>query len=189
MKEEWAPIKGYEGIYEVSTLGNFVKINKDGSKRPLKTTKNNWGYYTIGLWKNGKVKQFRISRLVAETFIPNPDNKPYVDHIDTNKENNTVSNLRWVTSSENSNNILSRQHMLSSWKSEERRNKQREINLGEKHPRARAVCQLDDNRNLINVFSTTVEAARATNCKHGNISKCCRGERSKTGGYKWKYLD
>lgn len=60
----------------------------------MKVTKNSYGYYIIGLRKNKKVKQYRVSRLVAQAFIPNPENKPYVDHTDTDKSNNKVNNLR-----------------------------------------------------------------------------------------------
>ena len=188
MQEIWKPVTGYEGLYEVSNMGNFRKLCLNGTIKVLKTTKNNWGYHTIGLWKNKKVKQYRASRLIAEAFIPNPDNKPYVDHIDTNKDNNKVDNLRWVSPSENSNNILSRKHMLESWESEERREKQRRINLGKNHPRARAVYQLDEDDTVLNTFATTTEAALSIGCKHGNITKCCNGERLRAGGYRWKYV-
>lgn len=185
--EIWKSIVGYEGLYEVSSLGNFRKLLSDGSIKNLKTTPNNWGYYTIGLRKNGKVKQYRISRLIAEAFIPNPDNKPYVDHIDTDKSNNRVDNLRWVTPSENSNNPLSVSHMLESWNNLDRRRHQREINLGELHPRARSVCQLNESGTIINIFPTSIEAAKCLGCKHSNITKCCKGERKRAGGYRWKY--
>lgn len=188
MEEIWKSVIGYEGLYEVSSLGNFRKLRKDGTFKPLKATKNNWGYYTIGLWKEHKVKQFRISRLIAEAFIPNPENKPYVDHIDTDKSNNTVSNLRWVSPSENTNNPLSIMHMIQSWNREERRLKQSEINLGAKHPRAKAVHQLDEDGTILNTFCTATEAARVIGCKHNNISKCCKEERLRAGGYRWKYV-
>ena len=186
-KEVWKDVVGYEGLYEVSNLGCFRKISNNGEKVSLKSTKNSCGYYTIRLRKNKKAKQYRISRLIAEAFIPNPENKPYVDHIDTNKENNRADNLRWVSPSENSNNPISREHMLKSWKSDERRKHQREINLGNLHPRARAVCQLSENEEIIKTFSTAAEAAREIGCKPQNITKCCTGERLRAGKFKWRY--
>ena len=186
-KEIWRPIIGYEGLYEVSNMGRFRKLGNNGDIRYLKATKNNFGYYTIGLWKDKKVRQFRISRLIAETFIPNPENKPYVDHIDTNKANNNVCNLRWVTPAENSNNNISREHMVNSWKCEERRKKQREINFGGRHPRAKTVYQLAEDGTVIKVFSTASEAARELGCKSQNIVKCCTGERLRAGGYRWRH--
>ncbi len=74
----------------------------------MKTSKNNFGYERIQLCKNGKIKAFKIHRLVAEHYIPNPENKSDIDHIDGNKLNNNVSNLRWTTRSENNNNYKPR---------------------------------------------------------------------------------
>ena len=187
MEEIWKHINGYEDLYEVSSYGNFRKICDSKVRKHLKATKNNYGYYTIGLRKNHKVKQYRVSRLVAEAFIPNPDNKPYVDHIDTDKSNNKITNLRWVTPKENLNNSNTLLNLSKSWNSEERRKRQSENNLGVNHPRATAVCQLDEDGNILKVFSTVIDAARYVKCKHGNISKCCKGERVRAGGYKWKY--
>lgn len=170
MTEVWKPVLNYDGKYEVSNFGNLRKINQ-AKVSLLKTTKNCYGYHTIGLWKNGKVKQYRVSRLVAEAFIPNPDNKPYVDHIDTDKSNNIVTNLRWVTPKENSNNSLTIAHMLQSWDSEERRQKQSISNYSFLHPRAKAVAKLDANGNILEWFPTAADGARAVGCKSQNITK------------------
>ncbi len=99
--EEYKIVEGFEN-YSVSKYGN-VKNNKTG--RILKPGLNQDGYYIIELYKNGKSKKFRIHRLVALTFIPNPENKPEVDHIDNDKTNNNTNNLRWSTRIENSYNI------------------------------------------------------------------------------------
>jgi len=95
---EWKRIKNYPN-YEVSNCG--LIMNSRGWI--LKSRINN-GYSIIGLYKNGKVKTFKIHRLVADAFIPNPENKPMVDHIDRCKTYNHVSNLRWATRSENGQN-------------------------------------------------------------------------------------
>lgn len=95
MEEEWKAILDYPD-YEVSNLGN-VRRNKN----TLKYSKDKDGYKKIILCKQGKTKTERIHRLVAKTFLSNPDNKPQVDHIDRNVENNISCNLRWVTQSEN----------------------------------------------------------------------------------------
>jgi len=90
------PIPGFEDLYEVSNHGrvsNFRKI--------LKTYKINSGYLALKLQKDGKVKSVLLHRLVAELFVPNPEGKPEVNHIDGNKENNRADNLEWVTSAEN----------------------------------------------------------------------------------------
>lgn len=98
LKVEWKLIEGFDGIYSVSNYGE-VRNNKTG--RLMKPIKNEKGYLRVGLTNNGKLKCMRVHRLVAQAFIPNPDNKPEVNHIDFNKENNCVSNLEWVTNQEN----------------------------------------------------------------------------------------
>ena len=94
--EKFTNIQGSN--YSVSNIGN-IKNNK--SKQILKSGDNGKGYLFCFLWKYNKSKRFYVHRLVAQTFIPNPDNKPCVNHIDGNKENNNVNNLEWCTHSEN----------------------------------------------------------------------------------------
>ena len=99
--EMWRKIQGYPN-YSVSTCG---RVRNDTTNRILKNRTHKDGYYTVGLWKNSKVKNFLIHRLVSLAFKPNPDNKPFVDHIDNSKGNNHIDNLRWVTKSENGMNV------------------------------------------------------------------------------------
>lgn len=109
--EVWKDIEGYEGLYQVSTCGNIKslpKVRRNGTgtyiqkERLLKPSNTSTGYKKVELCKDGKRKSFKVHRLVAIAFIPNPDNKPEVNHIDGNKINNNIDNLEWVTSSENS---------------------------------------------------------------------------------------
>lgn len=101
MTEEWRPVKDYID-YFVSNWGR-IKSLKSGKERILKPGINK-GHLQVELRKDGEGHNKQVHRLVAEAFIPNPENKPYVDHIDGNPLNNNVSNLRWATPKENSNN-------------------------------------------------------------------------------------
>lgn len=94
MKEIWKDIEGYEGVYHVSNLGRVKRV---ATNRVLQPYRNKVGYLLVYLCKNGKRKTHRIHRLVAQSFIPNQENKPEVNHLDENKSNNMVSNLEWST--------------------------------------------------------------------------------------------
>ena len=98
MTEIWKPIKGYEGYYEVSNLGNIFSIRRNIIVKPYI---NQTGYYMVNLWFKCKQDKRLISRLVAEAFIENPENKPVINHKDGNRLNNFVDNLEWCTQSEN----------------------------------------------------------------------------------------
>ena len=111
MEEEvWKPIKNYEGLYEVSNMGRVRSLNYRRSEKEkiLKNIECNNGYFQVGLVKLGKRKIFSVHRLVAEAFIPNPEGKPCIDHINTIRSDNRVENLRWVTYEENNNNPLTK---------------------------------------------------------------------------------
>jgi aspartate carbamoyltransferase regulatory subunit len=99
--EIWKDINEYEGVYKISSYGNVWSKNKNSNMK-LKPSRN--GYISVSLWKNNQRRVTSIHRLVAEHFIDNINNLPVVDHIDNNRSNNSVSNLRWSTHSDNSSN-------------------------------------------------------------------------------------
>lgn len=110
--EIWKDIKGYEGLYQISNYGNVKSLERviednKGSyikkEKILTPTINNRGYYHIGLRNNSKTKYYYVHRLVAEAFIPNPNNYPIINHKDEDKTNNKVDNLEWCTPKYNAN--------------------------------------------------------------------------------------
>lgn len=151
LEEIWKPIDGFEGLYEVSNMGRVKSLERYArnhsvlQKRPeriLKTNIRNNARPMVVLCKNGKTYPRLVHRLVACAFLPNPENKPVVDHIDTNPANNCVDNLRWVTTQENCLNPLTRIHNSESKKghpgyldhhTEETKEKLRQLNLGRKY--------------------------------------------------------
>ena len=107
MKDGWKDVCGFEGLYKINRDGKIIGFYNQSRKEYKRTFLDKHGYEIVALYKNKKRKWYFVHRLVAQTFIPNPQNKPQVDHINTIKTDNRVENLRWVTNFENSRNILS----------------------------------------------------------------------------------
>lgn len=101
MDEIWKDVEGYEGLYQVSNKSRVRSFAKYDSGIIMKQTKEGCGYLQIQFKKDGKIKHYKVHRMVAKAFIPNPENKPFVNHINGIKTDNRIENLEWVTSSEN----------------------------------------------------------------------------------------
>ena len=175
IEEIWKDIEGYEGLYQVSSEGRIKSLSRltsNGRKiaeKILKPSNNGWGYLQVILCKDGKHINHRIHRLVAQAFIPNPENKPEVNHIDENKENNNVDNLEWVTSKENSNHGTHKERVAKA---------QSKPVMG---------ISLDGKSYLY--FNSTMDAGRLGGFKQSAISACCRGERKTHKGYTWRFVE
>lgn len=227
--EEWRDIEGYEGIYQVSNEGRVKSLERyvggNGRNQCLKLIKekilngilNAYGYPTVTLHdENGQQKAFRVHRLVAKAFIPNPDNKPYIDHINTVRNDNRVENLRWCTQKENCNNPITYRKILKHVKSKKHREVASKANKGKiiteetkkKISEARIgigsipICQYTLDGEFIKKYSSIEEASKENHIGNGDIIRCCKGGRylkvngqmkwyniTKCGGYKWKYAE
>lgn len=179
--EEWRPIKGYEGKYEVSDCG---RVKSYCRKKPiiLKPIQDSHGYLRVPLCKNGKEKRFFVHRLVAIAFIENPDNKPQVNHINEIKTDNRVSNLEWVTRIENMNHgfgAIARKEKVAKLCRE--LGKRTYAQANEKH--RMKIVQKDKAGNVIEVFSSQVAAAEKLGLQRSCISQCINGKRKTAGGF------
>lgn len=173
MEEIWKTIEDYPN-YMVSNMGrvkaiNWNRENKEKEIKPYTTYK---GYLRLRLCKNGKSKQFQIHRLVAQAFIPNPENKPYIDHINTDRTDNRAENLRWVTNKENCNNPISKKHYSN----------------GNKNKNNIPILQFDKNMNFIKKWESLADAERSLGLKR-RLSEYCSEKygRKIAGGFIWRY--
>ena len=163
--EEWKDIEGYEGMYQVSNQGR-VKSLKFGKEKIRKCREMSNGYLVVGLCKEGKRTDKLVHRLVAEAFLPNPNNLPQVNHKDENPSNNNVENLEWCTPKYNCNYGTRNQRCSS----------------------PKRVDQIDKvSGEVIRQWESTAECSR-NGYSSGAVSECARGVRKQYKGYVWKYL-
>lgn len=190
IEEEWKPVVGFGDLYEVSNLGNVRSIQFHGKTRyKLMSLSNRDGYKVVKLrnWDNNIAGSFLVHRLVAEAFIPNPENKPQVDHIDTNPSNNVVTNLRWVTSLENQNNPITLNRLRESITSY---NKSEAHKLAVQRTQGHSVLQFDKKTGtLIAEYPSVNEAAIALNTTACCIKRVCDGNRKYHRNWIFKYKE
>lgn len=161
--EEWKDIEGYEGLYQVSNYGR-VRNSKRGIYRAF--SDNGYGYYMVILCKNGKKKPFYVHRLVAEAFIPNPNNYEQINHKNENKHQNNVENLEWCSPKYNMNYGTARERTSE---------KQRKI-----------VYQYTLDGKLVKIWNG-VNQCKYFGFEPSSISQCCNGIRKKHKGHIWSY--
>lgn len=194
-KEIWKDIEGYEGIYQISSMGrvkSLERIIKCGratkilKETILKTVIGKNGYVYVGLSKNGKHKMFLLHRIVGMTF---PEicgvwfEGCEIDHQDCNRENNCVSNLKVVTRLENANNPLTikkhREHYYAPSKGK----------IGKENHRSKPIIQFTKTWVPIKYWDSVTQAANENNISTSHICECCQGKLETYKGYKWQYLN
>lgn len=181
-EEIWKDVPGYEGMLKVSNYSRVLNVPK---RIIMKQTVDGMGYLRIVVNVEGKYHHISVHRLVLLAFVPNSENKRCADHIDTNKLNNTIENLRWATYKENANNSITKIH---------RKNSHIHTIFSDKR-----VAKFDRDGNLLCTYNSVTEAALDTGLNKCSISNAAHGRmmpnrygkvfQCKTaGGYKWQYI-
>lgn len=176
--ETWKPVVGYEGLYEISSMGRVKSLKrtiiaKNGTRmeveeKLLAQSTITGGYLSVCLSDHGECRSYPVHRLVAMAFIPNPKNLSDVNHKDEDKTNNSVENLEWMTHKENLNYGTYKERMA----------------LAVSKP----VCQIDKKTGvIIAIYPGQKFAEEATGICSGTISNVCRGIGRSAGGYYWKF--
>ena len=177
MEELWRPIPNYEGYYEASNLGRIRSVYR--YKRVLKPMISNTGYERVDLFKNRHRKQYSVHRLVAITFIDNPDNKPFVNHRDENKINNCADNLEWVTHVENCRYGTAIERRTKHFDYSKRKIN----NAGQIEACSKPIAQYTKDGRFVRNWKSASECARKNGWQISNIRRCCKKEYATAYGF------
>lgn len=179
MEEIWKDIRGIDSKHEISNKGR-VRNKKTGK---ILSPKNSKGWYlSVQLLVNGKYKTFRIHRLVAQYFVPNPNKLPIVNHKDLNKQNNFAENLEWVTYKENTQHAIENEAYNNAIKTLVDWNKNKKC-----FKKYGYIYQFDKEMNFIAKYISATEASKKTGVCSTNILQCInhKPKRKSAGGYIW----
>ena len=169
--EEWRDVVGYEGRYQVSSMGR-VKSFKWNKERILKPSMDKDGYLLVTLCAGGKPKTLKVHRLVCEAFHENLENRPEVNHINEDKTDNRACNLEWSTAKENCNHGTRNERMAK----------------GIAKALSKQVGQYTLDGELVKIWPSAIEVQRQAGFSQGNISQVARGKYKQAYGYIWKYV-
>lgn len=182
------PIEGYEGLYEVSNIGNIKSLPRKikayrsfyvSNEKLIVGKATNKGYSVVGLIKDGIGKTYLVHRLVASAFIQNVAQKPFVNHIDGNPSNNRIDNLEWCTQKENIHHAIKLGLFKRSKTSKHK---------GGSHFRARAILSISPTGDETQ-YSSVAEAVRETGVSLSCVSRCLNGHTKQSKGYIFQYPD
>lgn len=184
MEEIWKDVVGFEDYYQVSNLGNVRSKDREVNTwhgvilkrgRILKQSIGKNGYYSVCFQVQNKKKSYSVHRMVAQAFIPNLDNMPYINHKDENKLNNNIENLEWCTA----------KYIINYGTCKERRNqtKRETSNL------FKVTMQYNLDGTFVKEWKSTKEIERELGFSNQGVSACCRGIRKSFNGFIWKYKE
>lgn len=191
MAEIWKPIVGWEDRYEVSDHGNVRSLNYHltGETKKLKQVKERKGYLMVGLYRKQKLKWEKVHRLVAKAFIPNPEGKPQVNHINGDKTDNRAENLEWATASENQRHAYKMDLKRGNPEWGRTLGKTYGISGREKiaAQRRKPVIATNIRTGEETRYESAAEVERILGINHSSVPKVCDGRRKSAKGYTFRY--
>lgn len=167
-EEIWKDIEGYDGVYQVSDKGR-VKSLSIGKEKILKPKRNTKGYLQVALYKNVETKWCYLHRLVAQSFLSNPNNLPQINHKNEDKNDNRVENLEWCSSKYNSNYGTRIQRFVEK--------------------KSKSVLQFDKEGNFIREWSSIIAVKNELGIDQSAITQCCKNKRKSAGKFVWRYKE